>query len=694
MANIEANGARGHHKFTLNVSETYVSGGAENYSTVSWSLVLSPIQTSWNWAISGINYSVTVDGTNWSGSIPSYDGYSTVTVASGSKNVTHDSDGGRYIGFDFSINDTVGASYTPGNASANGGMNLTKIQRYFSQTPKLELTSKTETSLSFKWTTSETCNWVRYHLDGSSSWVDVFNGSATTGTFTISNLSAYSNHSVYAECRKQDSMLWSNSNTSTNRTYDYPYCSSSPNFVIGNSVTLSLYNPLSRSVTVKILSSSDTELASGTTSGTSISGFNSSSQAQNMYNSIPNNTSGTYKVKVTYGSVNKTRNNGNTYSVNTTTSAPTFNLFEYADINSTTLALTGNNQTCVIGYSTIKATVSTSNKATANNSATMNKYRLTIGNATPVEENYSDTEAVTMQIANAPSSSYSVSAIDSRGLSKQVTLTGTEIPYTNIVKDVSNSSALRNGGVSEFVTLTLNGSIWYGNFGQVDNAIVSTTYRFKKSSDTTWVPGTTTIVPTLNQDGTFEFEGLIAGNNSDNGFDIDSVYNIEVTVTDKLSSATYTFTLGSGKPHVAYYKDGVSIMGAYDETLGGALQVNGVRRDGVYSYEEQKVGYWVDGKPYYQITILYQGTLNTTGDIPHYIDNVDYVIDYSASYDGYKIPRQHILDSARTSSDLLFKRVTSSDIQYQCASAITTSIDLYITIWYTKTTDTATITSE
>ena len=374
MASISANGSRGHHNFTLNVNETYVSGGAENYSTVSWSLVLTPIQGGWNWAISGINYSVTVDGTNWSGSIPSYDGYSTVTIASGSKNVGHDSDGGKYIGFDFSINDTVGASYTPGNASSSGGMNLTKIQRYFSKTPTITLTSKTERSYTFKWTTSETCDWIRYHIDGSSGWHDVFSGNATSGTFTVNNgdslygggtgtvsINENTSHSVYAECRKKDSQLWSNSNTSSNKTYAYPYCNASPNFTIGNIVTIGLENPLKRSVTVKILSSSDVELASGTTSGTSISGFNDVSQIQNMYNSIPNATSGTYKVRVIYGSTStKTRNNGNTYSVNTTTSKPTFNLFEYEDINPTTLALTGNNQTCVLGYSTIQATVSTS----------------------------------------------------------------------------------------------------------------------------------------------------------------------------------------------------------------------------------------------------------------------------------------------------------------------------------------------
>ena len=684
MASISANGSRGHHNFTLNVDETYVSGGAENYSTVSWSLVLSPIQSGWDWYISGVNYSVNVDGQNWSGSIPSYNGSSTVTIASGSKNVTHDSDGGKYIGFDFSINDTAGRTYTPGNASASGGMNLTKIARYANIT-SFSVNKRNETSLSVSFGVDSTIDYCQYSLNNGS-WADT-GVSASDRSFNITGLSANTSYNVKIRVRRQDSQLWSETSNKSQTTYNYPNCTSSPNFIIGNSVTLSLYNPLSRSVTVKILSSNDTELASGTTTGTSISGFNGTSQTQNMYDSIPNATSGTYKVKVTYGSSNKVRNNGNTYSVNTTTSKPSFNLFEYEDINSTTLALTGNNQYCIKGYSTIKTTISTSNKAIANNSATMSKYRLTIGSSTD-EVNYSSSEAVTMQVTNATSNNYSVYAIDSRSLTTQVTLVGAIINYTNISKDISNSSTLRNGGVSEFVTLTLNGSIWKGNFGQVDNAIVSTTYRFKKSSDTTWVTGTTTITPTLNQDGTFEFEGLIAGNNSDNGFDIDSVYNIEVIVTDKLSSATYTFTLGSGKPHVAYYKDGVSIMGAYDENLGGSLQVNGVRRDGVYSTDEQIVGYWIDGKPIYKKTLTGRQTFDGTS-FNHGIDNIDMVVDYVMFLGTQQLPC-----FTSTGARLNVNYFLGKNISFIASGGFSSTTNYHFTLWYTKTTDTATITSE
>ena len=123
MASISANGSKGHHRFTLNVNETGTNAGA-NQSTVSFSLVLSPIQNDWDWNVSRdpVTYNINIDGTNYSGSIVSYNGYSTVTIRSGTKTITHNADGSKYISFSFNINGRPDLSYTPGNASASGGM--------------------------------------------------------------------------------------------------------------------------------------------------------------------------------------------------------------------------------------------------------------------------------------------------------------------------------------------------------------------------------------------------------------------------------------------------------------------------------------------------------------------------------------------------------------------------------------------
>ena len=127
---ISANGSRGHHKFTLSVTENNTSVN-NNTSYLSWKLVLAPIETSWNWNhqnTPAVSYSVTINGTTYSGTVMSYDGYSTVTVDSGTMTVAHNDDGSKSINYSFSVTST-NYNYLPGSASASGSMALTYIAR-------------------------------------------------------------------------------------------------------------------------------------------------------------------------------------------------------------------------------------------------------------------------------------------------------------------------------------------------------------------------------------------------------------------------------------------------------------------------------------------------------------------------------------------------------------------------------------
>lgn len=127
---ISANGSRGHHKFTLSVTETNTSVN-NNTSYLSWKFTLAPIETSWNWShqnTPAVSYSVTINGTTYSGTVMSYDGYSTVTVDSGTMTVAHNSDGSKSINYSFSVTST-NYNYLPGSASASGSMALTYIAR-------------------------------------------------------------------------------------------------------------------------------------------------------------------------------------------------------------------------------------------------------------------------------------------------------------------------------------------------------------------------------------------------------------------------------------------------------------------------------------------------------------------------------------------------------------------------------------
>ena len=127
---LNANGANGHHKFTLTVTENSTSV-ANNTSSVSWSFVISPIVNSYDWISNSgkVKYSVVINGTTYSGIIATYDGVSTVTIKSGTVSVAHGADGTKSISYSFSITDSSGWSFAPGNASASGTMALATIPR-------------------------------------------------------------------------------------------------------------------------------------------------------------------------------------------------------------------------------------------------------------------------------------------------------------------------------------------------------------------------------------------------------------------------------------------------------------------------------------------------------------------------------------------------------------------------------------
>lgn len=114
----------------------------------------------------------------------------------------------------------------------------------------------------------------------------------------------------------------------------------------------------------------------GTVTGTSKS---VTPTASNIYSLIPNDNS----IKLRY--VLTTTANGTSYTntkdctFKVTNSNPTFSDFTYQDTDSTTIALTGNNQIIVNNYSNLKAIISTVNKAIAKNSATMKSYKLASG---------------------------------------------------------------------------------------------------------------------------------------------------------------------------------------------------------------------------------------------------------------------------------------------------------------------------
>ncbi len=494
--------------------------------------------------------------------------YAYIPIASGTIEVTHNSDGSKSIPFSAEIQ---GASFGV-SASVSGTFQLEKIPRYFSSTPSITLSNRTLTSITFKWSTSETCDKINYTLNGTSKG-EIWTGNSTNGTLTISNLKPNTQYSLYISCRRKDSQLSSNSNTLSIKTYDIARITEAPNINIGSSHTIKWTNPGGATLSLKLCKTDGTQVINyGTVTGTS---KKVTPTASTIYALTPNSNSIIlrYILTTTQGSYTATNYKDCRFSV--TNSNPTFSNFTYQDTNSTTVALTGNNQTIIKGYSNVKGIISTANKATAKNSATMSKYRLSIGDKT-AEVAYSSTAQKEVTINNVQSNSFTMYAIDSRGNSTGKTITAaTYINYSSI--KITSINLVRTNSITSETTLKFSGNIWNGNFGSVTNSIVSCYYRYKLSTASSWTTGTTTITPTKNG-GTFSFSGIIKGDLGAYGFDIDNSYNIQVFISDKLSnnnSNPATFILGPGSPGIAIYKNNVAIGQRYDKSEGSKLQVNG-----------------------------------------------------------------------------------------------------------------------
>ena len=251
---------------------------------------------------------------------------------------------------------------------------------------------------------------------------------------------------------------------------------------------------------------------------------------------------------------------------------PTFDNFNFADSNTKTVALTGNNTSIVKGYSNVKVTIPTSMKATAKKEASLSKYRVSIGTAIPVDITYSSDKDVNGTVNNADSSTINVYAIDSRNNSKLVSKQATNfISYSDVEK--GNIDVARTNGVSEDVTLKINGTFNKVNFGKITNSIKSAQYRYRIKGTDTW-SSYNNLTLTI-KDNNFSYNGLIKGDTETLGFNVEHSYEVEVLVKDELSEVTFTDTFGSGTPNIALAKNGVGIMGKYDENVGGDLQIRG-----------------------------------------------------------------------------------------------------------------------
>lgn len=449
-------------------------------------------------------------------------------------------------------------------------MNLNKIPRYTTVTNSQR--AKTVNSISINWKTTDARDWTQYSLNGGA-WTNAEDTVASdnkSGYYTISGLNPNTTYKVKTRCKRSDSQLYSEASEITIVTYDIAKLTSTPNVNIGSAHNVTWTNPSGTATSLKLCKTDNSTIIDyGTVTSTSKS---ITPTASTIYALTPN--SNTYKARyiITTTANGKSYTNSKDFTFTVTNSNPTFSNFTYKDTNGTVTALTGNNQTLVKGYSNVQATISTANKATAKNSATMKKYNMLIGSK-PATANYSSSADVNMSISAIDTNVIDVYAEDSRGNSTKISKTATFKNYSKIA--ITSLTATRQNNVGSVVTLAFKATFWNASFGSVTNAINSCAYKYKLTTASSYTAGSTTLTYSTSGN-TITGSLTIKGDLGADGFNTSNSYNIQLTISDKLSTATSEVILSTGNPGIAIKGNKVAVGQPYDTSLGGPVQVNGI----------------------------------------------------------------------------------------------------------------------
>ena len=270
-----------------------------------------------------------------------------------------------------------------------------------------------------------------------------------------------------------------------------------------------------------------------------------------FYAQIPNANSGTgtiYCETIYNGSVIGTTTCS--YTAKVINSNPTFTAsnISYQDTNTTITAITGNNQHIVRNKSSLRVSFT---GATAHNSASISKYEITFNGATQTKTGASTIDYGTVNLsANA---TVTIKVTDSRGNTATASKTITILDWVNPTAVITLK---RLNNYEDTTYLKVVGSISSVNS---KNSIQSITYKYKKSTDSSYSSQTTI---SNNTQYTLTYAKLYA-------------WNFQIVITDKFGSTTYNVTLPKGMPVMFIDSQKLSVGVNCFPTKSNSFELNG-----------------------------------------------------------------------------------------------------------------------
>ena len=713
MASIQANGSKGHHKFILEVNQTS-QNIANNTSTVSFTFKIAPIQTTWNWEQWGayIKYSITINGLVYSGSIDAYDGYSTVTLKSGNQTFSHNADGTKSIAYSFTVTDTSGVNYTSGNASASGSLALTTIPRASTVSGGSgNIGSKTTITIS-RASSNFTHNLTYYfgNLTGT-----IATGVGNSYEWTIPT-------SFYAQIP--------NANSGTGTIMCETYNGST---LIGSK---------SVSFTAKVTNSNPTYTASNityadtNTTVTAITGNNqhivqNKSNLKVTYTSATGKNSATIKsYSFTLNGVTKTSTSAggtidfgviNSASNLTLTSTVTDSRGNTTSATKTITMLAHSNPSAIVTlerlnnyedetYLTVDGSIASVNSK--NKMTIQYRYKVSGGSYNSLAT-ISDNTKVTLSLPKANSYIFNIVVTDSFGATSNKEYALNKGTFPLFIDTVLNSVGINHLPINENA-LEIAGDIYTDNI-HCKNKLYTPYTESNKLTDTATRDDYTVRTNQycyLEAGKQYTFscktDATWGGSTSTDTVEVfllkDNAYDLYISINTNPKTFTVTET---GYYFIRYdiNKNGVthSFWDMQIEEGSVATEfVEGKEFSNKQSYRlgEQHIGTWVDGKPIYKKTVSltkdnFGTTEVTTGqvvEISHNIKNIKDIIKFEEIWNRNgqyrKFPSNYYANAGWdghyycTNQKIIFEL---GNLAYN--RLVTDTIFLYVTIYYTKTTD-------
>lgn len=305
-------------------------------------------------------------------------------------------------------------------------------------------------------------------------------------------------------------------------------------FDIGSStlVTITRYNSAyTRSVVASIGTYQETLMEKGTDTQ-----IGWQPDADTLYEQVPNSNIGTITLTTT------------TYSGDTVIGTQTSTLkCRVTESNPTISAVIITDNLSIVSENTLVRYLSIPKfeiRALPQNYATITSYSIAELNSTEM----SSSENVIILQNTVKNNSFTVKVTDSRGNSSTTTITASDFIEYNLPA-ISKLDLIRVGENLNEIQASING-IWYN---KEINGIMNTAslkYRYK-TSDTEY--SEYIDIPEEITQEQFYIDTLF---NPSDGFDVNSIYTIEVVITDNLTSGNLTGVIGKAIPLTDHWNDG------------------------------------------------------------------------------------------------------------------------------------------